>query len=43
VNKRGELTGIISIDDLFEALTAQLSGMVGILCGERENEMQERR
>jgi CBS domain-containing protein len=43
VNERGELTGIISIDDLFEALTAQLSGMAGILCGEREQEMQERR
>lgn len=43
VGDHGELTGIISIDDLFEALTGQLSGMARILCCERQYEMQARR
>ena len=43
VSEGGELTGIVSIDDLFEALTGQMSETARILGRERQHEMQARR
>jgi Mg/Co/Ni transporter MgtE len=43
VDKDGNLSGIVSIDDLFEALTEQMAEMGRILGREREHEIQNRR
>ena len=43
VDKNGNLSGIVSIDDLFEALTEQMAEMGRILGREREHEIQNRR
>jgi CBS domain-containing protein len=43
VNRDGHLAGIVSIDDLFEALTGQMMEMAHILERERELEVQNRR
>ncbi len=43
VDKNGNLCGIVSIDDLFEALTEQMAEMGRILGREREHEIQNRR
>jgi CBS domain-containing protein len=43
VNESGELTGIVSIDDLLETLTEQMSEMARILGRERQHEVQTRR
>ena len=43
VDKNGNLTGIVSIDDLFQALTEQMAEMGRILGREREHEIQNRR
>jgi CBS domain-containing protein len=43
VDKNGSLTGIVSIDDLFEALTEQMAEMGRILGREREREIRNRR
>ncbi len=43
VDRDGNLTGIVSIDDLLEALTEQMTEMTRILGREREHEAQNRR
>jgi predicted transcriptional regulator len=43
IDKHGKLAGIVSIDDLFEALTAQMVEMTRIIGREREHEIQCRR
>ena len=43
VSEGGELTGIVSIDELFEALTGRMSETARILGRERQHEMQARR
>lgn len=43
VDRDGNLTGIVSIDDLLEALTEQMTEMTRILSREREREAQNRR
>lgn len=43
VDGTGNLTGIVSIDDLFEALAGQMAEMARVLGRERENEVQNRR
>ena len=43
VDETGNLTGIVSIDDLFEALAGQMAEMARVLGRERENEVQNRR
>lgn len=43
IDKNGKLAGIVSIDDLFEALTAQMAEMARIIGREREREIQNRR
>ena len=43
VDKNGNLAGIVSIDELFEALTEQMAEMGRILGREREHEIQNRR
>jgi len=43
VDKNGSLSGIVSIDDLFETLTEQMAEMARILGREREHEVENRR
>ena len=43
VDKNGTLSGIVSIDDLFGALTEQMAEMARVLGREREHEIQNRR
>ncbi len=43
VDKNGNLVGIVSIDDLFEALTEQMAEMGRVLGREREHEVRNRR
>jgi CBS domain-containing protein len=43
VDEAGNLSGIVSIDDLFEALTEQMTEMARILGREREHETHNRR
>jgi CBS domain-containing protein len=43
IDNNGKLAGIVSIDDLFEALTAQMAEMARIIGREREHEVQNRR
>lgn len=43
IDKDGELAGIVSIDDLFEALTARMAEMARITGRERELEIRNRR
>jgi len=43
VDQDGNLAGIVSIDDLLEALTEQMTEMTRILGREREHEAQHRR
>jgi len=43
VDKNGNLAGIVSIDDLLEALTEQMAEMGRILGREREHEVRNRR
>jgi CBS domain-containing protein len=42
-DNNGKLVGIVSIDDLFEALTAHMAEMARIMGREREDEIQNRR
>ena len=43
VDQGGNLTGIVSVDDLFEALTEQMTEMARILGRQREHEVHNRR
>jgi CBS domain-containing protein len=43
VDRDGNLTGIVSVDDLLEALTEQMTEIARILGREREHEAQHRR
>jgi CBS domain-containing protein len=42
IDRHGKLAGIVSIDDLFEALTAQMVEMARIIGLGREHEIQYR-
>jgi CBS domain-containing protein len=43
VDRDGDLAGIVSIDDLLEALTEQMTAMARILGREREHEVENHR